>query len=464
MESNHQTQRRRSLNERKKKKRAQNLMSARPQLDVQGVPYACSPPVCLNLVDKAAIAKKGCMTEKDWFVLGKTKDRTRTRGPKIRTDGHVCPPAQAGSANATPDHMSASEVVVATAIPTTRGARLLTLAQKAVQKELEAGPSKEPHQQPQPAGRPPRARIRHHRGMFAGGRLLEKFAQDVIRLRKDSKPSLEDTAGQFTVPYVSYTIFTDVKSLKIGGYGETYTAKWHDKDVVIKIFSGPDGEMNASREAGQVQLGRNSWAVVALLAVTCREVNGQQKPCLVYKYAGNTLWSVLSDPASHPLVSPIGLCYELSCAVNSLHTESGMLHCDLKGNNVMLRIMPEPGVYKVRLIDLGTSQPIRANKNTYLPQGALGLAKTSNKHWFGPEYATETSFKSSTDTWSLGFLLLDCLLPLEGGRFHTTVPSPGAIANKFGAEVEEQVLKCFLATPRWRPSLPTLIALFKDKK
>ena len=437
--------RRRDLKLNKKKERKQRLIEEtfRPQHDVVGAPYACSPPVSLNLLDNVEQARKELLTPKDWHDLRKNV---------VQPNGHKCPTAQGGTSNATPVHMSSSEVVVAPAtLHTTRAARLLHLAQT----QLGAESPKQP--QPQPA-----AIIPHT--LQGGMQTAVKVTQtemDLLSVRNNPAPLLTETAQLFTVPYLMQAKFTDVIALRKGGYGMVYTAKWHNESVVVKLFRGEDAEKNACRELGQVQLARASWSVVPVVGYTWWVSRTLRTPCLVYRYAGDTLWSALSDPTSHPLASPLGLCEELCRAVHSLHTDAGMIHLDLKGDNVILRLGRERGVYKVRLIDCGTSQPVIKNTNPYL---RLGRDKSKEKHWFGPEYRNATSFKPSTDTWSLAFLLADCLLPQEDGQYHKVAPRRGDIARQFGTEVEEKVLLCFHEQPRWRPSLPCMIALFKAKK
>ena len=430
----------------RKKNRKLRKETGMLQVDVQGALHACSPPVSLNLLNIAEQDRKNDMTSRAWQDLRKDVDQ-----PK----GHVCPAAQAGTANATPGHMSVSEVMVASATHlTTRGALLLQCAQKLL-------PLTHPAKESQPRTTSILPRAIQPRAM----QNVKKGCQtelDVIKLRKDPAPLLRNTANTFTVPDLQQSMFTDIRSLTNGGYGIVYTAKWHNESVVIKMFKGETAEKNACRELGQVQLGRRSWSVVPVVGYTWWKSGKGQTPCLVYRYAGNTLWSALSDRDSHPLASPLGLCEEICAAVYSLHIEAGLIHLDIKGDNVILRTSDtNPGMYKVRLIDCGTSQPVSNNHNPYLRQGRN---KSKEKHWFAPEYANATSFTPRTDTWSVAFLLADVLLPMEGGQYHKEAPLRGDIAKKFGTEVAEKVLMCFCLEPRWRPSLPIMIALFKDKK
>ena len=286
---------------------------------------------------------------------------------------------------------------------------------------------------------------------------------NVRKLRLQVAPLLGITASTFCVAMIPFPVLTMKRSLTNGGYGRVYTAQWNDKTVVIKKFKGEEAEKNASRELGQVQLGRVSSYVVPLVGFTWWVSDtGEQMPCLVYPYAGTTLWAVISDQDRHPLANPLGVCAEICNAVHSLHTDSGMLHLDLKGDNVILRTNQcTPGEYKVRLIDLGTSQPVGDNHNPYLQQGRN---KSNEKHWFAPEWKHDRCLTPHTDTWSLGYLLADCLLPLGGGKYHTVAPSPGLISKKFDAEVEGIVLRCFNKAPRFRPSLVALKTLFKAKR
>lgn len=285
---------------------------------------------------------------------------------------------------------------------------------------------------------------------------------NVRKLRLQVAPLLGVTASTFCVAMIPFQVLTKKRSLTTGGYGRVYTAQWNDNIVVIKKFRGEEAEKNASRELGQVQLGRVSSYVVALVGFTWWVSDtGERTPCLVYPYAGTTLWALISDQDRHPLANPLDVCAELCNAVHSLHADSGMLHLDLKGDNVIVRTRGTPVEYKVRLIDLGTSQPVGDNHNPYLQQGRN---KSNEKHWFAPEWEHDAYLTPHTDTWALGYLLADCLIPLGGGKYHTVAPSPGLISKKFDAEVEGIVLRCFNIVPRFRPSLVALKTLFKAKR
>jgi hypothetical protein len=444
MSSIHNKRRKEYNAKKKKKERQQRLLeeTASPQLDVQGAPYASSFPVDLNLADITEQARKARMLPSEWADLRKNEDQPKDP---------VFPPAQVETANATPDHMSAREVVVAPASSGTRGTRMLNRARTL----LDASPP-----QPQPAAaNTPRTMLPRAKPSQKPNAAIER---NVIRLRRQHEPKLDATARTFCVLYIAQVLFTHVKLLSIGGFGKVYTALWHNANVVIKMFTGQYAEKNACCELGQVQLGRASWSVVSVEGYIYWKEGGKQTPCLVYKDAGNTLWSVLSDPASPPLVSPLGLCAEICEAVHSLHKDSGMLHLDVKGDNVTLYVdKKKPGRYVVRLIDMGMSQPVTNSHNGYLKQKR---DKSKERHWFAPEWGYATCFTASTDTWAVAHLLADVLLPMVGGRYHKERPPSGGIAAKFGQEVEREVLQCFCESPRFRPALTSMITLFNAKK
>jgi serine/threonine protein kinase len=280
----------------------------------------------------------------------------------------------------------------------------------------------------------------------------------LIQLRKEAKPKLDTTAENFSITKIPFTALKNLLHLTNGGYGRVFTARWNDKYVVIKKFKGIDAEKNASRELGQVKLGSDSSYVVAVIGITWwPSESGRSTPCLVYPYEGNTLWDTIKDQESHPLVEPLRACAEICNAVHSLHIDSGMLHLDLKGDNVLIRRKEKTGQYRVHLVDMGCSQLMKYNLNQYLEQFRL---KASEKHWYAPEWNHDTHLTPSADVWSLGYLLVDCLIPKGKGEYHSVPPSAGPIASKYNTKIEELVLACFNTTPRFRPSIPRLKTAF----
>jgi serine/threonine protein kinase len=280
----------------------------------------------------------------------------------------------------------------------------------------------------------------------------------LIKLRNEAKPKLNTTAENFSIPKIPYAAFKNVSHLVSGGYGRVFTAKWNAKYVVIKKFRGDDAEKYASRELGQVKVGSHSSYVVAVIGITWwPSDSGRSTPCLVYPYEGNTLWDAIKDQESHPLVEPLRACAEICNAVHSLHKDSGMLHLDLKGDNVLIRRKEKTGPYKVQLVDMGCSQLVKKNLNQYLEQFRH---KASEKHWFAPEWNHDTHLTPSADVWSLGYLLVDCLIPKGKGEYHSVPPSAGPIASKYNTKIEELVLGCFNTDPRFRPTIPLLRTAF----
>jgi len=218
------------------------------KIDVQGVlsasiPPQASPPPALNALDVVEQERTLPVTPREGQDPRKVGDI-----PK----GYVCPAAHPGAANATTVHKSVSEVAVAPAVPppaTQRRALLLYRAHE----QRDALPPDEPQLQSV--------------AIAAGGKKSVKRSLteiNVSKLRLEIAPKLETTRDTFCVPAIPWGSLVNRRNLTTGGYGMVFTAKWNDVYVVIKQFRGAEAEKNACRELGQVQLGRRSWAVVAV--------------------------------------------------------------------------------------------------------------------------------------------------------------------------------------------------------
>ena len=266
-----------------------------------------------------------------------------------------------------------------------------------------------------------------------------KMTARVNAVRTAKILSLEEVATDFSVINIPLSGICDRQAYKRGGYGEIEQGVWETRSVIVKKFFGELGEKHACRELAQSQLGKFCPFVVPPLGYSRDEL----KPVLIYEYGGKTLASHLQ---STELKDPLNTCALLCHCVDSFHTKAEMVHLDLKSNNVLY------GEAGFRLIDLGLAQPLRNAINPY-----HGVRK-SIRHWMGPEFNSAPVLTRHADTYALGFMLLEVLLP---GEDHKAPPAPGKITKVYPAELEQSVMRCFAKEPTHRPAIPDLERLFQ---
>ena len=289
------------------------------------------------------------------------------------------------------------------------------------------------------------------------GRPMKEVALETMRyverVRGLHNPSLDSVAATSRIPYIEYCDLTCVRDFKKGGYASVLRGEWHGKDVVLKAFTGfrDIAIKNACREMTTVQMGKFCPFVVAPIGYT---YGPGKTPILISVYGGRTIWSLVRDKQLNDEFLALQVCEKLCRAVSILHQKALMLHGDLKGNNVLFR----PSTGSLHLIDLGVAQLIKGNSNPY---NGRSVGNASHKFWHGPEYKVARTLSVHTDTYAVGYILLDLLVPLESGQVWRSPASEGILAASYNIDLERSVLSCFNTCPTERPLLHDLALLFE---
>ena len=283
---------------------------------------------------------------------------------------------------------------------------------------------------------------------------FKKIQHHVHSVRGLANPGLDQVAAASLLPYIPFSDFLGVTDYKRGGYANVHRGHWGDRDVVLKFFrgNGTEAVKNACREVTLVQMGRFCPFVVCALGYTW---GPDTTPIIVYDYGGRTLWSQVTENMFQSSVLKLKVCEKLCISVSSLHKKSLMIHGDIKGNNILFRF----STGCLRLIDVGVAQPIKGNRNPYSARHSI--IRVSKNFWHGPEYKDATTLSVNSDTYALGYVLLDLLVPLESCQYWKSPPSKGIIAAAFNSALEISVLSCFNACPTDRPLLDDLALVFR---
>jgi len=104
-------------------------------------------------------------------------------------------------------------------------------------------------------------------------------------------------------------------------------------------------------------------------------------------------------PLSEELIAP--MAYQILSALTYLHQQLGMLHRDLKPANILLHSNGS-----VKLCDFGMATVSRTNNQE---QSILNTTVLGTTHFMAPERLRARAYGRSSDVWSFGLILLECI-------------------------------------------------------
>lgn len=202
------------------------------------------------------------------------------------------------------------------------------------------------------------------------------------------------------------------RRLGSGGMGEAWLAEdrlLHRKLVLKRLTGTP-----AAGTAGATQAGRLLTEAKRATAIDSPHIAQVFDVCshrgewlLAMEYvAGRSLREVLSAPL--PAETLFALAVQIAEAIETAHA-SGILHCDIKPENIMVT---EQGFVKV--LDFGLARlmasPDGTNETVSVASAAAAFAGTPG--YMAPEVLRETEPTEQSDIFSLGVVLYE----MAGGR------------------------------------------------
>jgi hypothetical protein len=189
-----------------------------------------------------------------------------------------------------------------------------------------------------------------------------------------------------------------VERLGGGGMGIVYRARDQrlGRDVAVKLLR-PSGDDDMRR-----LFEREARATAQLLhpnIVTLHHVGEHEgHPFLVLELlSGETLAARLARRGKLPVAEAVTILDGVLCALAFAH-ERGVLHRDLKPNNVFLT-----GDQRVKVLDFGVALPLDTS-----PGPVTRAAGTPG--YMAPEQRDGGEQDARTDVWAAALLLLECLL------------------------------------------------------
>ncbi|XP_042872090.1 sperm motility kinase 3A-like [Penaeus japonicus] len=130
-----------------------------------------------------------------------------------------------------------------------------------------------------------------------------------------------------------------------------------------------------------------------------------QTPALVMSYCGKRdLFDLLTRDSSLEDRDYLGVALKVTKAIQEIH-EAGMVHSDLKLDNVVVETSKKGEVQSVHIIDFGLSVPVG---------GRQGPKKSADrKEWYCGCYYSGDKMKPKCDVVGLGVILTEVLDHLE---------------------------------------------------
>jgi serine/threonine protein kinase len=228
--------------------------------------------------------------------------------------------------------------------------------------------------------------------------------------------------------------------LGAGGMGTVYRARDRrlGRAVAVKVLRVGTGK---AAEHGRELFEREARATAQLLhpnIVTLHHV-GEQSGCpylVLELLAGETLAQRLARRRKLAPADAFTLVDGVLAALAFAH-EHGVLHRDLKPNNVFLTVDD-----RVKVLDFGLAVDLDAD-----PDAAVLAAGTPG--YMAPEQRDGAAQDARVDVWAAGLLLLECL---SGRRCEEPAQIESAIAElDVAREVREHLARALASDPEARP-------------
>jgi hypothetical protein len=238
--------------------------------------------------------------------------------------------------------------------------------------------------------------------------------------------------------------------LGAGGFGAVYLATDEvlQRDVAIKVLDRGESNDRGDRET----LRREARALAAVSQANIVQVLDvlelPRADALVLEYVpGGTLGSVLETGIVPPREQALRWITGVAAALSAVHA-AGLLHCDLKPDNVLIDASGQ-----ARLTDFGVAR--WAHDPDATASGSLGYA--------APEVMLGDPPSAASDVYSLGVVAWELMTgrrafedarTIDVLRRQTTaaLPSLANVATDLPAEVRDVLARCLEADPADRPA------------
>jgi serine/threonine protein kinase len=255
-----------------------------------------------------------------------------------------------------------------------------------------------------------------------------------------------------------------------GGMGEVYDAYDRDlqKRIALKtvLSTVVDGQRAVRRLKAEVQLAHrvSHPNVCRIYDIGTHELDGGRiLHFLTMEFVdGERLTSRLQRGAL-PVADATHVVRQLLSGLSAAHA-AGILHRDLKSDNIMLRPAPNEQVVAV-ILDFGLARTIEVDAHR-MTTGASAFVGTPC--YMAPEQLEAGELSPASDIYAFGVIWFEMLtgrLPFSARapfeRLRKAPPRPSSVAADVPASIDKIVLKCLERSPerRFRSPEEILVAL-----
>lgn len=202
------------------------------------------------------------------------------------------------------------------------------------------------------------------------------------------------------IPEISTSPLT-VMSIHEGGFGRVYEVITYSGDrVALKVLKWELGLNRADlvREAEKLADLANHPNITEVLGLFKLDGN----PCIAMRYYPQTLGVEMINRLTFPRI--LEILNQIAFGLAYLHDEVGMLHLDLKPQNILI---DENGIASIS--DFGISVALPRPTNNGITKDLFMSGITGTITYMSPEQFTTYKVSPKTDIFSLGTLLFELL-------------------------------------------------------
>ena len=256
----------------------------------------------------------------------------------------------------------------------------------------------------------------------------------------------------------SYRILDHIGS---GGMGDVYVAEHTTLGRLVALkrlhrrFTSDPESVARFIDEGRVVNRIKHENIVEITDFIC---DNTDKYCVMELLEGETLGQLLDREGRQPVARVLRIGEQLCDALEAVHA-SGVIHRDLKPNNVFLAKRPDGSDF-VKLLDFGIAK-LKGEGDRRADRTKPGVV-VGTPIYMAPEQCLGTSPDLRADLYSLGVLLYHALVgrpPFDGGDWsevmmmQVTVPAtpPSVLGVSLLPDLEALILQCLEKKPKKRP-------------
>jgi serine/threonine protein kinase len=269
----------------------------------------------------------------------------------------------------------------------------------------------------------------------------------------------------FFVPVLSTAPVTVVRQCQ-GGFGCVYvvTTENGERYAIKKLRNDDTANQNELREEA-LKIARLPPHPNVIKIISVVEIEGS--PAIVLQYYPRSLRDVLVDGSSRE--TKMQLLLGIACGLKFLHETGGLLHGDLKPENVLISHGGE-----AVLSDFGLAKYLPKPQPTGLLQDLFVSGAVGTVAYMSPEQFITGKATQMSDIFALGIITFEMLTgthPFLRASYGETVrsilydsPKITRISTSSPPQIERVCLRCLAKNPAHRPTAAEVFSELRDTR